>query len=36
MLGMAVDMLQVVTVLVPTTMDTMGMVDAIITDVTVD
>lgn len=36
MLGMAVDMLQVVTVLVPTMMDTMGMVDAIVTDVTVD
>ena len=36
MLGMAVDMLQVVTVLVLTMMDTMGMVDAIVTDVTVD
>lgn len=36
MLGMAMDMLQVVTVLVPTTMDTTGMVDAIVTDVTVD
>lgn len=36
MLGMAMDMLQVVTVLVPTMMDTTGMVDAIVTDVTVD